>query len=53
MDCPYCLSVWIATPFAFSLARTIPSWIAVWLAISGRSFDSGKGARAIIGTYDF
>ncbi len=35
MDCPYCLSVWIAAPFAFSLARTIPSWIAVWLAISG------------------
>ena len=35
MDCPYCLSLWIAVPFAFALAGTIPSWIAALLAISG------------------
>jgi hypothetical protein len=35
MDCPYCLSVWVAVPFAFSLASTVPAWCAAWLAISG------------------
>jgi uncharacterized protein DUF1360 len=35
MDCPYCLSLWIAIPFAFSLARSVPAWFAAWLAISG------------------
>ena len=35
MDCPYCLSLWIAVPFAFAMANTIGTWVAVWLAISG------------------
>jgi hypothetical protein len=35
MDCPYCLSVWFAAPFAFALADTLVAWIAAWLAISG------------------
>jgi uncharacterized protein DUF1360 len=35
MDCPYCLSLWIAVPFAFTLATTVPAWCAAWLAISG------------------
>ena len=35
MDCPYCLGLWIAVPFAFSLARTPLAWCAAWLAISG------------------
>lgn len=35
MDCPYCLSLWIAVPFAFTLATTAPAWCAAWLAISG------------------
>ncbi len=35
MDCPYCLSLWIAAPFAFMLASTVDGWIAAWLAISG------------------
>ncbi len=35
MDCPYCLSLWIAAPFAFMLANTFAAWIAAWLAISG------------------
>jgi hypothetical protein len=35
MDCPYCVSVWIAVPFAFSLAQRPLAWCAAWLAISG------------------
>jgi len=35
MDCPYCLSLWIAAPFAGWLADTWPAGIALWLAISG------------------
>jgi hypothetical protein len=35
MDCPYCLSLWLAAPFAFALADTVMAWVAAWLAISG------------------
>lgn len=35
MDCPYCLSVWLAIPFAFALADSLLAWLAAWLAISG------------------
>lgn len=35
MDCPYCLSLWVATPFAFGLARGMPALCTAWLAISG------------------
>jgi hypothetical protein len=35
MDCPYCLSLWFAVPFAFSMAHSVPAWGAAWLAISG------------------
>ena len=35
MDCPYCLSLWFAVPFAFSIAHSVPAWCAAWLAISG------------------
>lgn len=35
MDCPYCLSLWIAAPFASTLADSALTWIAAWLAISG------------------
>ncbi len=35
MDCVYCLSLWLAIPFAFLLADRLPQWIAAWLAISG------------------
>jgi hypothetical protein len=40
MDCPYCLSLWIAAPLALLLANPVPSvgaWCAAWLAISGGS----------------
>jgi len=41
MDCPYCLSLWVAAPAAFllipvdTLPEHLPGWIAAWLAISG------------------
>jgi hypothetical protein len=35
MDCPYCLSLWIALPFAFVLGRTPLAWGLGWLAVSG------------------
>ena len=35
MDCFYCLSLWIAIPFAFAVATHILSWIISWLALSG------------------
>ena len=35
MDCPYCLSLWIAIPFAFLLGHGPLEWCASWLAISG------------------
>ena len=35
MDCPYCLSLWVAAPFALFLADTTPAWCAACLAISG------------------
>jgi len=39
MDCPYCLSVWVALPFAGWLTRRVglpaADAVPVWLAISG------------------
>jgi hypothetical protein len=35
MDCPYCLSLWLAAPLALLLARRLPDWGAAWLAVSG------------------
>jgi len=35
MDCFYCLSVWIAAPFAWLLSADIVTAVVVWLALSG------------------
>jgi hypothetical protein len=35
MDCPYCLSLWLAAPLALVLAGSASAWVAAWLAISG------------------
>lgn len=35
MDCPYCLGLWMALPFASWMADTPVNWLAGWLAISG------------------
>ena len=55
MDCPYCLGLWIAVPFAFFLARRPLAWCAAWLAISGgaslleRVAERGAGSPPIAG----
>jgi len=35
MDCFYCLSLWIAAPFAWWLGGAWTEWCLLWLAISG------------------
>jgi Protein of unknown function (DUF1360) len=35
MDCFYCLSVWVACPFAFAIARRGREVVFTWLALSG------------------
>jgi hypothetical protein len=35
MDCPHCLGIWIAMPFAWWLSGTWGEWVAAWLGISG------------------
>jgi hypothetical protein len=35
LDCFYCLSIWIALPFAFLLCNGWTEGIIVWLALSG------------------
>ena len=35
MDCPYCLSLWIAAPVALLSVGPWPARAAFWLAISG------------------
>ena len=34
LDCFYCLSVWIAVPFAIYLRQTLDEQILLWLALS-------------------
>ncbi len=35
LDCFYCLSLWVAAPFAFWLARDAAHVFLFWLALSG------------------
>ena len=35
LDCFYCLSLWVAVPFAFLLSKTWLDGIITWLALSG------------------
>ncbi len=50
LDCFYCLSVWIAAPFALYLGETLGQRILLWLALSAgailleRVTDRGYGA---------
>jgi len=34
LDCFYCLSVWIAAPFAICLGKTLSRRVLLWLALS-------------------
>jgi hypothetical protein len=35
LDCFYCLSLWIAAPFALSVTAHLWDWLLAWLALSG------------------
>ena len=35
MDCPYCVSLWVAAPLALLLAGDLGSWLLSVLALSG------------------
>src|SRR5262245_50256892 len=35
MDCFFCLSLWVAAPFAVLLAGDVLTWGLMWLALSG------------------
>jgi hypothetical protein len=35
MDCPYCLSLWFAAPFAIFLGKGAAGIVFLWLGISG------------------
>lgn len=35
LDCFYCLSVWVAVPFAWWAGHTLPERLLLWPAISG------------------
>ena len=54
MDCFYCLSLWIAAPFAALLANDALTWAVTWLALSGaacllqRATQSAEAAESPI-----
>jgi len=35
MDCPYCVSLWVAAPLALLLANDAVGWVLSMLALSG------------------
>jgi hypothetical protein len=35
LDCPYCLSLWVALPFAACMAHSWKEGVLLWLSISG------------------
>jgi len=35
MDCFYCLSIWVAMPFAAAVAHSLGEGLVAWLALSG------------------
>ena len=35
LDCFYCLSLWVAAPFAYFLGERWPERLILWLALSG------------------
>jgi hypothetical protein len=35
MDCPHCVALWVAMPFAWWITQTPSSWLPTWLGIAG------------------
>ena len=48
MDCYYCVTVWIAIPFALLLTHVVVTGLVTWLALSGaasalyKAMDRGR-----------
>ena len=49
MDCPYCLSLWIAAPVALLLTRQLGAWCVAWLAVTGGSSLLERLSRSTTG----
>ena len=49
MDCPYCLSLWAAVPFAIWLAARWTDGVALWLAISGGACLAEQLSARLVG----
>ena len=47
MDCPYCLSLWFAAPFAVARASGPGEGVLLWLAISGGACLIEQGAALV------
>ena len=47
MDCPYCLSLWVAAPATVWLAGGIVEGVLLWLAISGGTCIVETGCDAL------
>ena len=50
MDCPHCLGLWIAMPFAWWLARTPAGWVVAWLGIAGGASLAELAAEHAVST---
>jgi hypothetical protein len=54
MDCFFCLSLWIAAPFAVLLAGDVLTWGLAWLALSGaacllqRATDAHRSTESVV-----
>lgn len=35
LDCFYCLSLWVAAPFALLSSRNVTEYVSLWLGLSG------------------
>ena len=46
LDCFYCLSLWTAVPFAWSLGANWPERIALWLGFSGGAILLERGTAS-------
>jgi hypothetical protein len=43
--CFYCLSVWVALPFAFFVSLSAPEWVVTWFALSGAAILLERATR--------
>ena len=53
LDCFYCLSLWIAAPFAFFVGQDLKERVLLWLAMSGGAIllERGTSREAPVPAY--